>query len=272
MKRSHRRVEWLALAVVAAGSISVGAWAAERKPAMRPGAYDPQHASVELFDGLASGQLGARLILQDSTEGRVLVENRSGAPLNVRMPEAFAGVQVLAQLGGAGGGLGGGGGGGGAQAFGGGGLGGGGLGGGGGGGGGNFFSVPAERVAEVPIVGVCLEHGKPEPRAQMTYEMRPIDSLVTKPEVVAAIRLLTEGKISQRMAQCVVWHWQNDMSWEELAGKTLRPAVGAPYPYYTRQELQAAMQLTQAIEAEVKKGPRIEGQSLETAGKAAAAQ
>src|SRR5205823_5736085 len=84
-------------------------------------------------------------------------------PLNVRLPDAF--VAVLAQQGGGrdpfGGGQGGTGGQGGQQS---GGMGGGQQGGQGGGGQG-FFNIPAQRVGELHVAGVCLEHGKEEPRA-----------------------------------------------------------------------------------------------------------
>jgi hypothetical protein len=127
---------------------------------------------VELFDGIKAGDIEVKVIPKDAKEGSVLITNKTGKPLTIKVPEALAGVPVLAQglgLGGAGGGLNGGnqggyGGGGGNQGFGGGmmggmggmggmgmggmGMGGMGMGGGMGGMGGGFFSVPAEPIAK----------------------------------------------------------------------------------------------------------------------------
>ena len=118
--------------------------------------------SVGLFDAIEAGRVDVTFIAKSDRAARILITNREKQPIHLRLPEAFAGVPVLAQFGGGGGGRGGGGGGlgggggglggggggqqsvGGGLGGGGGGLGGGGLGGGGGGGGG-IFSVPPEK-------------------------------------------------------------------------------------------------------------------------------
>ena len=156
--------------------------------------YDPAAPVVELFEGIEQGEFEVRLIPKNSTEGSVLIENMSDRAITVKLPPAVAAVQVLKQgFGGAGAGAGGrggtgqpgGAGGGQGQAlgggFGGGGFGGGGATGGGGGGigggaGGGFFTIPAEKTARVPLVSVCLNHGKPEPRPSMTYRLVPLET------------------------------------------------------------------------------------------------
>lgn len=210
---------------------------------LKPGQYNPANETVELFEGIKSGQLEAKMVHKDAAQGKVFITNKTDKPVNVKLPDTFVGVHVLPQ-GIGGGGLMGGVGGGGAQMTGGGG-GGGGMGGAGGagGGGGNFFNVAAEKVGEYPFVSVCMEHGKPEPRAAMTYQIRPADSSVMKPETREAIKLLTAGKITQRVAQVLAWHHQCDMSLEELAAKQIKPAVGLPYPYFNPQEIQTAVQV-----------------------------
>ena len=59
---------------------------------------------VEMFSAMKSGEIEVKLIVKDSTTGSVLIKNKSGKPLSIKLPEAFAGVPVAAQFGGMGGG------------------------------------------------------------------------------------------------------------------------------------------------------------------------
>jgi len=232
-----------AMAVV----LAAGALANAERPARvpKPGEFNPEHGTVELFAAIEAGEVEAKLIPKDSSECRLLVTNKTDRPLNVALPGAFAGVPVLAQFGGGMGGGGMGGMGGGGEGIGGG-MGGGGMGGMGGGGGGGFFNIPAERVAQIKGTTVCLEHGKPEPRPAMAYEIKPIESFTDKPEVQELCRMVGSGRINQRAAQAAAWHLNNGMSWAELAAKQTRYANGATQPYFHPQELQAAVRITQA--------------------------
>jgi hypothetical protein len=225
----------------------------------KPGEYNPANETVNMFEAMEAGQIEVKLIPKDSTQGRVFIQNKTKKPLNVKLPEAFAATPVLAQMmGGGGGGQGMGGGMGGMGGGGGGffnvpmgGMGMGGMGGmgmpgmgmGGMGGGGGFFNVPAEKEGNFKVPCMCLEHGKPEPRAAMTYKLAPIESLSTKPGVEALCRLLGYGKISQRAAQVAAWHLNNDMSWETLANKRIEHADGSSEPYFSQEELRAGMSL-----------------------------
>lgn len=222
----------------------------------------PAAENVDLFAAIEQGMVEVKLIAKDSTECNVRVKNKTDKPLSIRLPEAFAGVPVLAQFGIGGGGLGGGGlgggyggyggggygGGGGAQGFGGG-FGGGGLGGYGGGGyggglGGGMFHVPPEVVVQAKVPIVCLDHGKPDPNAHIQYEIRPLEDYAKKPdEVREVLKLMANGKIPQRVAQIAAWHYNNGMSFEELAAKTIRSAIGLRRPYFSPSEIQAALQV-----------------------------
>jgi hypothetical protein len=217
---------------------------------------------VELFAAVKEGLVEVQLIPKDSTLCRVFVKNKTGKPLNVKLPDAFAGVPVLAQAGvGAPGGMGGvggrrGGGYGGGSSYGGGmnqgfgggfggmgGMGFGGMGGMGGMGmGGGFFNVPPERVGQLEVKTVCLDHGKRDPRPGVKYEMKPIEEYTSKPAVHELVRMLGRGEIDQRVAQVGAWHLNNDMSWEQLIAKELRFANGTRRPYFSPQEIQGAMQ------------------------------
>lgn len=212
----------------------------------------PAAEQVEMFAAMESGQIEVQFIPKDDTQARVLIHNKTNRPLNVKLPEAFAGVPVLAQVGG---GMGAPGGRAGRQTGGqnqqnqgmGGGMGGmgmgmGGMGMGGGGMGGGFFNVPAEKVGQLKVATVCLDHGKPEPRPNVPYVIKPIEQYTTKPGVREICTMLGNGNINQRVAQVGAWHLNNDMSWQQLAAKELRYANGTRRPYFLPQELQTALQ------------------------------
>jgi hypothetical protein len=202
------------------------------------GEYNPNDQSVEMFAAIEKGNIAVRLIPKDSTQCRIRIENKTDKPLNVKLPEAFAGVPVLAQLADPGqrAGSGGRSGGGGGQAMGGGmgGMGGMGMG---------MMNVPPERVGQLNATTVCLEHGKHEPRANIPYEIRPLESFTTKSGVRELCQMLSAGKIGQRAAQAAAWHLNNDMTWEELAAKRLKHANGTSEPYFSPLEIQAGMQV-----------------------------
>ncbi|MEE8452952.1 MAG: hypothetical protein V3R99_13585 [Thermoguttaceae bacterium] len=215
--------------------------AAERRGRpLKPGQFNPQNQTVEMFEAIESGQISVTLIPKDSKQSNVMIENKTQKPLNVKLPEAFAGVPVLAQIGGIGnnnnrnnrgGGR--------NQGFG------GGMGGGRGMGmGGGMFNVAPEKVGKLKVTTVCLEHGKREPQPAMKYEIKPIESFTDKPEVHQLCRMLGTGQISQRAAQVAAWHLNNDMSWQELAAKRLKHANGTSRPYFAPHELQGGMQIS----------------------------
>jgi hypothetical protein len=77
----------------------------------------------------------------------------------------------------------------------------------------------------------------------MKYEIRPLESVTVKPGVREVCRLLGTGQLNQRVAQAAIWHLNNDMSWQELAAKQIKPLVGDPYPYFQPNEIAAAMSL-----------------------------
>ncbi len=191
--------------------------------------------TVELFEAMERGEIGVKLIPKDSSEWRLLVENKTDQPLSVKVPEAFAGVPVLAQIGNQGIGgqnlLGGGG----AQA--------GGIGGGMGMG---MFNIPPEKVGQLRLPGVCLEHGKKEPRPRIPYEIKRIEQVADQPAVHELVRLLGARKVPQRVAQAAVWNLNNDLSWQQLAAKQLRFANGTSRPYFSPLEIRAGMQAAAA--------------------------
>lgn len=235
----------------------------------------PNSEKVELFAAMESGDIVVKVIPKNATRANLMIENKSGKPLQITLPETFAAVPVLAQFGGGGlgggglgggglggGGLGGGGLGGGQQGIGGGlgggGLGGGGLGGGGlgggGFGGGGLFNVAPDAVAKVRATTVCLEHGKKDPNPRVAYEIKPIESLNADPRVAEVCRLLGHGKLSQEVAQIMAWHYTDGLSWQELANKIkIKHLNGSVEYYFTRQQVMAASRISSAIEQQIPK-------------------
>jgi hypothetical protein len=209
-------------------------------------AQDKAGDKVELFKAMADKQIEVKYIPKNAEEARVIIKNKTNKPLNVELPEAFAGVPVLAQAGfGGAGGAGGAGGQVGGGGFGG--AGGGGAGGGGAGGGGGFFmNVAPEKQAEIKVATLCLEHGKPDPRPAMAYEIKPLASVISDPATQELVKMFGKGQLGHAAAQAAAWHLANKMSWEELSAKRIKRASGASYPYFDPRDLQAAMAIANA--------------------------
>ena len=201
---------------------------------------NPDDRTVEMFDAIESKEIEVKLIPKDDTEARVIIKNNTQKPLNVKLPDAFAGRPILAQRAGGGGRGGGGGAGGGAQAMGGG-MGGGMMGGGGMGGGG-MFSVLPEQVGQFKVATVCLEHGKKEPRPSIPYEIVKIEEISTDPAVKELLTVFGKNRLSQRATQAAAWHLANGMSWQELATKRIVHINGTSESWFNREEIQAGME------------------------------
>jgi hypothetical protein len=219
--------------------------AADRRArAPKPGEYNPQNTTVEMFSAIEKGDIEVTLIPKDSTQARIMIANKTNKPLNVQLPAAFAGVPMLGQVGGAPPAAGGGGAANVNQQMGGGmGMGMGGMGGGMGGMGGGMFNIPAEKVGQLKAPCVCLEHGKREPKPQIKYEIRPIESITDKPAVQELCRMLGTGQVDQRAAQAAAWHLNNNMTWQQLAAKRIEHADGSKEPYFTAAQIQWGMRL-----------------------------
>lgn len=231
---------------IAASLLCGSALLAEKKssqPITKP-KFDPSAESVKMFDGIDNGKLDVKMIPGDAMKGNLLIENKTGKPLTVEMPDAFVGVQVLKQFGGGGMGRGGGGGmtgggGGGGQSVGGGG---GGMGMGGGGGGG-YFSVPADKPVRVPYQSVCLEHGKADPNSRMTYRPIRVEEFTDNKALQELITTIGTQKVDLQVAQAAAWNLSNNVSWQDLAAKAKSKLGGRFVPYFTPAQLAKAEQM-----------------------------
>ncbi len=271
---SRRAVLSLGVAALCAGAIASAIAADVSRPITKL-TFDPSLPQIELFDGLDSGALTAKVIPQSQFGGKVLVTNTTKTPVSVKVPEAVVGVQVFPQLGGMGGmgmggmgggmgGMGGGMGGmGGGQMMGGGmggmgggmgGMGGGmgGMGGMGGGAGGGFFSIPAERTVSVPLNTVCLEHGKANPNSRMTYRLARPSEVSDRPELPELLKLIGQNKIDRGAAQAAAWHIASGMSWDQIAAEKW-DHIGRPdSPYFSANQLMNARLVVADVQAKAR--------------------
>ena len=237
---------------------------------------DPKLETVELFAGIDSGKIEARVVPRDSTSCRVWLTNKTDKPLNVLLPEAMAATPVSAQLDGfslpnrnrsryseqSPQGLG---------------LGVPGLFGQQGWGrqqntqpffnplgpGLNFptgvgpnwpasgrpnrwpnqgpnrpiFSIPAEKTGQLRLASVCLDYGHPDPKPTIPYELRPMETVAKGAEVQEICRMLGRGELTQHVAQAAAWHLSNDLSWTQLARKRAPGPTGLGRPLFTRRDL-----------------------------------
>ena len=89
-----------------------------------------------------------------------------------------------------------------------------------------------------------MANASPVPR--IPYEIRPLESATSNPEVVEVCRMLGTGQLNQRAAQAATWHLNNGMSWEQLAAKQYHYADSRTSPYFSAAEIQAGMQIAAA--------------------------
>jgi hypothetical protein len=256
-------------AAVAAGATRLcaadpaGADAAPANPAAASSS-----ATVDMFDAMHDGDLGVQFIPRSSRDATLILTNNTDRPLNVHLPEAFAAIPVVAQLGGAGAG-------GGNRSTGTGNSKNQGLGGGAGGqnnnrqGGGGFggavangqaapanaqaanapnggaFSIPPERVVKIKLPTVCLEYGKAEPNPRVPYTVVPIESFTTNTEVQELCKLLGAGTLDQQSAQAAAWHLANHLSWDQLADMKHFPHnSGFTRAVFSPDQIRAAVAIT----------------------------
>jgi len=228
---------WLALAVVL-----VPAWClAAKRTAKTTPSDQPQQETVDLFEAIDAGQIEVKFIAKNEKQARVRIKNKSDKPLSVRLPEAFAARPVLAQIGPFGGGLNVGGPGGGSQNLGSTFNGGQNNGNNQNAGGANFFNVPAEKTGELRVPCVCLDYGKPTPRAAIPYELVPLETVCDKPSLAALLPKLDNS--NQQEIQAAAWHIANDVTWQELAAARVEHLVVANEPLFTAKELKSAKEL-----------------------------
>ncbi len=115
---------------------------------------------------------------------------------------------------------------------------------GGGGQAGGFFRLEPERPRKLEATMVCLEYGKPDPNPRLPYQLVPLEA-VTKDKAIAEVcRNVSQGNISQRVAQAMAWHLANGLDWEKLSkiNRSESHLTGAER-FFTQEEIEQASQL-----------------------------
>jgi hypothetical protein len=245
------------------GQLALGLVLGVAWPVLAPAAERSHAEKVDLFTAIEKGQVEVQLIPRDETQCRLLVTNKTAAPLSVKLPDGFCGVPVLAQL--------------------------------------NnpfqnlfpngpgrnnnnnnnnnnnplnnanpidplrqqqqpnnkapqrlgiagknqgLFDIAPEATRTVKLTSVCLDYGHPAPRPTMKYQARPLGAVTDKKGVIEVCELLSRGEIGRRAAQLAAWHLNNDMSWEKLAGLRTKQAIGTT-PSYTKDDIATAKKATE---------------------------
>ena len=181
-------------------------------------AEDEAAREIDVFEGMANGDIETKIIVKSTEEARVIVTNNTDQPLTVTFPPAFAGLPILAQ------------------------------GGQGAGGGAPAFNVPPEKVVGKDIQVVCLEYGKKDPRSVMKYEIRPITAITSDGRVVEVLKALAAGRVSQPVAQAATWHFTDGLSWDYLVAKTRKRSGGIHEMFFTKDQIRTAMRLAKYAE------------------------
>jgi hypothetical protein len=134
---------------------------------------------------------------------------------------------------------------------------------------GGIFKIEPEKVGKIKMASVCLEHGKPDPTAKIEYELRPIESVTSNPQIVETVRMLARTEIDQRSAQAAAWHLANGLTWEQLANKIgVKHIDGRVDPYFTAEHVQRG----QEIVAEAQKRSAAQPTKLDDGSDSLAAQ
>ena len=91
---------------------------------------------------------------------------------------------------------------------------------------------------------VCLEHGKPEPTSSSRYKLVPVSQVSQDPVLYELLTVVSTGKVDSQAAQAAAWHLTDNMSFQQLAAKSVTHLGGQqPTPYFSLAQLQGAQQL-----------------------------
>src|SRR4029077_12128658 len=82
-----------------------------------------------------------------------------------------------------------------------------------------FFSVPPQKTVQVPMKGVCLAHGKPDPRPRMSYKLVKLEDYTSDTALQETLNVFGSSDVDLQAAQAAVWHLTDKMSWQDLREK-----------------------------------------------------
>jgi hypothetical protein len=78
-------------------------------------------------------------------------------------------------------------------------------------------TVPVGETVELSIPAVCLNYGAPTPTPRDSFKLMDVANYSTNPRIRKALRSLATFGTSHGVAQAVMWHVCNDLSFDEMA-------------------------------------------------------
>lgn len=246
----------------------LGISAAHAGDVVRQLKLDESAPVVDLFDGMDSGQVQVKLVVNSPNDAVVSIKNKTDAPLTIALPKAAVGVPVLPQLAFPGGNNFGGNNGGNQfnnnpggnnnqanqavggqfqpmnnQAF---------PNGNANGNAGqqqgqNLFSIPPEKIVQLKMRTVCLNYGQPDPHAGVKYELQKLETAISNP----TLRQLLEdyrSRVNQDVMQAAAWHLASGLGWDQLASLPSDDAAFDEATMYSANTLQSARTLVKQSE------------------------
>jgi len=116
---------------------------------------------------------------------------------------------------------------------------------------GTIFNIPPESVREIKLDTVCLEHGKPNPRSSVAYELAKLEDVCREPAVESLLIRYGRGDLDRDVVQAAAWNLANGLAWRDLEKMTVPVAINAVKPVYSSDQLQAARRLAEAAKKEI---------------------
>jgi hypothetical protein len=242
------------MTVVASGLLG---WVGGSEAEAREASSSSDRETVELFAAIEAGDVEVTVIPHRSERVTLQVANKTERPLSIQVPEALAAGPVLAQLplfgnqnnqsanqnqnapqsvgfpGMSNGQNGQNGQQGGQNPF---------------GMNAGFFNVPAGKVIKVKLPATCLEFGKREPNSRIAYELKPLEQVTEREEVVTILSMIGRQEVSRRIGQLAIWHIANGTEWSKLARLESDRIGGLVTMQYSSSEIQKAQALVKKLE------------------------
>jgi hypothetical protein len=94
---------------------------------------------------------------------------------------------------------------------------------------------------------VCLEHGKPDPKPRVPYQIVPLEQVTKQPEVAELLFALGTNPDRQRIAQIAAWHLANGMTWQQLDALTITHLNGRRERWFHPAQIEAARKLVERL-------------------------
>jgi hypothetical protein len=126
------------------------------------------------------------------------------------------------------------------------------------------FNIPPEKVAQLRLPTVCLDHGHPDPRPAMRYRLLPLTAVSAGKKLALLCRELGRSPTSQRLAQAAAWHLSNGKTWEEMESMVVRRLARPDQPFFSRDEIQMAKSLVESLKLAASNEPQTQSSLAST--------